>query len=91
MVTMTIDLPLDVIHKLYALAIAYNCTTDDIFNKILREYMDETLCEYDLCSDGSYKTSCGEIARYKDLEKGGKCIFCGRDIIFTSVKDSEDS
>lgn len=33
----TIDLPLDIVHKLYGLAIFNNCTIDDVVNNILKE------------------------------------------------------
>ena len=40
MVTVTFDLPLDVIHKLYGQAIAWNTTIDEVVNKILQEYIE---------------------------------------------------
>ena len=36
-----VDLPLDLIHKLYGLAIWRNCTIDDVMNDILREELEK--------------------------------------------------
>lgn len=41
METITLDLSLDLIHRLYGLAIAWNTTIDMVVNNILREYIEE--------------------------------------------------
>lgn len=41
MAIITLDLPLDLIHRLYGLAIARNTTIDEVVNDILREYLDK--------------------------------------------------
>ena len=43
-ITITIDLPLDLIHELYKMAIEENTVIDEVINRILKEEIDKRKC-----------------------------------------------
>jgi hypothetical protein len=90
MTTITIDLPLDVIHELYRQAIACNTTIDEVVEKILNDYIEretKKVCTWkeaksELSYTRKFETSCGnDIVRSDSIEvENEHCNFCGKKV-----------
>lgn len=91
MATIELDIPLEVIHKLYAQAIVWDTTIDGVVERILREYIDKhednNVCtwsevEQDIPGIKYYVSSCGaDIYLSTDIDKINEtCMTCGKKV-----------